>query len=209
MTLIVKENAKPREPVPLGTQQAVCCYVVQGPEEKDMNGFDQPKVIIGWELAELMSDKRPFMISRKFTLSLGKKANLRKFLDSWRGVAFTQEELQGFDLEKLIGVNCLLNLAEGVSKTTGKVYVNVLSAMPLVKGMAKIAPQMEKLPEWIEKWCEEGRVQAAEKERAREKLHADAAIARGEMPVQTPYAPVGAAAQAGQAEVDDPNSPPF
>jgi hypothetical protein len=94
------------------------------------------KTRIAWVIAEQMEDGRPFTASKKYTLSLHEKANLYKDLVSWRGRAFTPEERAGFDLEKLIGVNCQIQI---VHVTKGdKTYANITSIVPLAKGMAKM-----------------------------------------------------------------------
>ena len=50
-----------------------------------------------------MQDDRPFAVSRTYTASLFEAAALRKDLESWRGKSFTEEELGGFDISKLLG----------------------------------------------------------------------------------------------------------
>jgi hypothetical protein len=69
---------------------------------------------------------------------LHEKARLRKDLESWRGRAFTDAELKNFDLEVLIGANCLLNVVQ--SSKNGSTYANVSAVMPIKKGMDKITP---------------------------------------------------------------------
>ena len=88
---------------------------------------DEVKLV--WQISERneMSGKR-FLTSRKFTLSLHKKSTLRGFLTSWRGQAFTAEELAGFDIEVLVGVNCLLQVIHTPGREKGDVYATVVSA---------------------------------------------------------------------------------
>ena len=54
-------------------------------------------------------------ISATYTLSLGERSNLRKMLESWRSRAFTPEELQGFDLEKVFAFVSYPNWLSGLS----------------------------------------------------------------------------------------------
>jgi hypothetical protein len=96
----------------------------------------QHKVRLVWQIDEAMDDGRRFIVQKRYTLSLHKKANLRKDLESWRGRAFTEEELAGFDLEVLLDVNCFLNIVHVVKDSA--TYANVASIMPLKKGMAKM-----------------------------------------------------------------------
>ena len=83
------------------------------------------KVEIWWQLEERNPETGTrFTVRKRYTNSLHEKAALRKDLEMWRGRKFTQEELRGFDLEKLLGVPCQL---QTVHKTTddGKTFCNV------------------------------------------------------------------------------------
>lgn len=130
---------------PAGLHHAVCVDVVDlGIEvsdkyfDKDGNPTKAHKIKIVWQVDELMDDGRRFIISKKFTLSLNDKATLRKFLESWRGVPFTAKDLsQGFDVEKLVGVNCTLQ----VLQTEDGKYTNVSNIMPPPKGAQLIKPE--------------------------------------------------------------------
>jgi hypothetical protein len=81
----------------------------------------------------------PRVVSKTFTISLGKKSNLRKYLESWRGRIFTDEELQGFDISKLIGVNGMVQVIH--TSKDGNTYANVSAILPLYKGMPKMEPE--------------------------------------------------------------------
>jgi len=61
-------------------------------------------------------------------LSLHEKSNLGMDLVSWRGRPFTEQEKQGFDITKLIGVPCQINVMHNDS---GKEKIS--SVMPLGK----------------------------------------------------------------------------
>jgi hypothetical protein len=132
-------DSKTFDPAPAGVHQGVCVDVVdlgildvtwQGQSKK------QHKINVAWQIAELREDGKPFLVFKRYTLSLSEKANLRKDLESWRGRAFTREEEMGFDVESVIGANCLLNIQH--NESGGKTYANVVSIMPLVKGMPKM-----------------------------------------------------------------------
>jgi len=81
-------------------------------------------------------DKR-FVVTKTYTASLNEKANLRKDLESWRGRPFTVEELQGFDLEKVVKAPCMLNLVAQTTKA-GKTWTGIAAIMPLAKGAEKL-----------------------------------------------------------------------
>jgi len=129
---------------PTGTHHAVCVDVVDLGVEISDKYFNEKtgepnkahKVRFVWQISEpLMDDGRRYSISRKFTLSLNEKSALRKFLESWRGQPFTAADLSsGFDVEKLIGVNCILQVLQSED---GK-YHNVSAVMPLTKGVKAI-----------------------------------------------------------------------
>ena len=78
----------------------------------------------------------PHMAVRSFGLSLGEKSSLRPILEAWRGKKFTEEELEGFDLERLIGVNCQIQILH--NKYQGKTYGNVQAVVPAARGVAKM-----------------------------------------------------------------------
>jgi hypothetical protein len=128
------------EPAPAGVHQAVCVDVIdKGILEVTYAGQTkkQHKIVLSWQIDETRDDGKPFLVSKRYTLSLNEKATLRKDLESWRGKAFTREDEMGFDVESVIGANCLLNIQH---KTTGeRTYANVVSIMPLVKGMDRIS----------------------------------------------------------------------
>ena len=67
--------------------------------------------IFMWELPgeeiEIEGEMKPRAISETYTNSLGEKANLRKMLENWRGRAFTQEEMDGFDLRNVLGLSLI------------------------------------------------------------------------------------------------------
>jgi hypothetical protein len=150
MATIVTEGEMPEFEKPeLGFQHAVCSHVTDIGEQQTAYGMKE-KVVLSFELNQKMSDGRPFMISNFFTKSLYDQAALRAFLKNWRGKDLTADELKSFDLDRLIGVNCMLNLVENVAKN-GKTYVNIGSIAKCAKETPVIRPTGQPLPEWIAK----------------------------------------------------------
>lgn len=140
MPIIAKEPESTFSPAPEGLHQAVCCDVVE--LEAEVNKFTgqlQNKVRIVWEI-DTIDEKagRPFEVSQRYTNSLHEKAKLRIHLEAWRGRRFTDEELKGFDLEKLIGANCQIQVAQKVSDN-GKTYANIQAIVPIGKNTPKIS----------------------------------------------------------------------
>lgn len=141
MLTVSAENSGTFELPPAGAVAARCCRLIDlGSQESTFDGKTsmKRKLLLSWELAETRADGSPFTISRRFGLSLHENSALRAFLQAWRGRPFTDDELAGFDLRKLINAPCLLNIAH--TSRNGKDYANILSISPLPKGMT--APEL-------------------------------------------------------------------
>ena len=139
MAIMAREPESKITPAPEGLHQAVCVDGVDLGLVETQWG-QKPKVEIRWQLDVVNEDAgKRFDIRARYTLSLSEKANLRKQLETWRGRKFSQEELQGFDLEKLIGVNCQLQVIHNLSDE-GKTYANVQAIVPHNAKLPKIAP---------------------------------------------------------------------
>lgn len=139
-----KTNATQYERPAPGSHLGVCVAVIDlGTQPKTFQGVvgHERQVRLTFELPnEKMEGKynpkdkgKPFLVSRSFKQSLHVKANLRKFLEGWRGRAFKQEELEGVDPRKFLGVPCRLNIIESEDGQ----YTNIDSVSPLGKGEKK------------------------------------------------------------------------
>jgi len=123
-------------PAPAGVHAAVCIDVIDlGELEVSYAGKTkrQHKIKIIWQIDEDRDDGKPFHVQKRYTLSLHEKAGLRKDLESWRGKPFSDTELQGFDVENLLGVAAMLNIVHAVAQ--GSTFANIASIMRLAKGM--------------------------------------------------------------------------
>jgi len=132
------------EPIPTGNYLARCYSMVHlGTIEENILGTLKSlnKVRITWELpTELKvfkeeNGEQPMVISKEFTLSLHEKATLRSFLKNWRGKDFTDEEAKAFDIEKLVGAPCMLNVTHKTKKDGSGVYAEIGSVSTLPKGL--------------------------------------------------------------------------
>lgn len=126
MALTVKEHGGGDfKSAPAGTHMGRCIRLVDiGTQHGEYQGKPtvRKQLVITWELPnELMDDGKPFIASKFYTASLGEKANLRKDLESWRGRAFSEEELAGFDLRNILNKPCMLSLIEKENSTKTKV----------------------------------------------------------------------------------------
>lgn len=140
MPIVAKRPTTTFTPAPEGPQQAVCVDVVDlGLVEHEWKGNKKLDLMVRiiWHSAEIDPETlKPYEISNRYTNSLGEKANLRKHLESWRGRAFTEAELDGFDLETVLGANAFIQIVHNVSK--GKTYANIASIMSLPKGTSPL-----------------------------------------------------------------------
>ena len=136
-------ESKSYEPAPAGNHVAICFSMIHiGRVKESFKGEDKEldKVRIAWELPEELKEfkegegAKPITVSKEFTLSMNEKANLRKFLESWRGKGFTEEEAKRFDITKLLGKPCMLSVIHKTSKH-GKVYADISSVSALPKKM--------------------------------------------------------------------------
>jgi hypothetical protein len=159
-------------PVPMGTHIAICDMVVDlGKQRTTYQGEESVKhqIYLRWQIpAERVEWKDgdgnqkegPAVIGKTYTLSLGEKANLRKDLQAWRGKSFTEDELRGFDVAKLLGVPCTLSVTH--TEKNGRTYTNVASLGGIPKGMEKPTAEngvtlydndnpgtFENLPKWL------------------------------------------------------------
>ena len=124
MSIIIKEPERKYTPAPEGLHQAVCCDVVDLGIVATPWG-DKHQVELRWEIEAINPDTGgPHLVRQRYTASLGEKAKLRQALEPWRGRKFTPQELAGFDLEKLIGVNCQLQVVHNLSDD-GRTWANV------------------------------------------------------------------------------------
>ena len=121
MGLNIKSNSKEFELIPEGQHIGVCYKIIdQGtrnetyPRDAEPNSDNTKKrktLGVTWEIPEQkMADGRPMSISKTYTASLNENSTLYKDLVTWRGKSFTKEELEGFDIDKMIGAPANLEI---------------------------------------------------------------------------------------------------
>ena len=140
-----KSESFEKELIPAGNYVARCYKMIEiGTCEEEFLGVKKQmhKVRIGWELPTELKvfnpekGEQPSVIDKEYTLSLADKANLRKDLQSWRGKAFTDDEAEAFDITKLLGVPCMLNIIhQQGKKDPTKTYQAIGSVSPMPKGL--------------------------------------------------------------------------
>ena len=150
-----------------GVYTAISSMMIDiGGQRSTLDNNIRRKFIMVWnivgEFVEVNKEKLPRVMSKEYTLSINEKSNLRKDLQAWRGQAFTEEELQGFNLLTVMNKPCQLQIIN--EEKNGKNYNNISAIMALPKGM-KVDPleetvvfitnnpetwvNYEKIPKWI------------------------------------------------------------
>lgn len=151
-----------------GVYTAISSMMIDiGAQKSVLDNNIRRKFIMVWnvvgEFIEVNKEKLPRVMSKEYTLSLNEKSNLRKDLQAWRGQAFTEEELQGFDILNVMNKPCQLQIIN--EEKNGKTYNNISAIMAMPKGMtvstldeitifitnnAETWQNWEKIPKWIQ-----------------------------------------------------------
>jgi len=141
MTSIVAKGSEKSSSFPsvsVGVHKARCIKVIDlGTQKKDYKGTVSWKheVMVVFETPDQTNDtSEPLTISKWYNLSLHEKSNLGIDLTSWRGRAFSEIEKKGFDIAKLVGVPCTLNVIQGNKN-------NKIGSVMSIKKDDKIAEQ--------------------------------------------------------------------
>lgn len=127
---------------PAGNMAAVCVALIDlGTQQDSYQGVpkENHQMVIVWELAGMVSAKtgKNHLVCERFNVSLHPKANLRKTLESWRGVPIKDDE--EFDVFKIVGAPCLIQVSHDITKSGNEIYsIDAVTGLP--KGMAKAAP---------------------------------------------------------------------
>lgn len=94
------------------------------------------RVRLSWELPtktrKFKEDEpaKPFSVSKELTLSMGSKSNLRPIVEGMLGVSFTDDDAKSFDIDELLGKDCLINLTHKESPNGKYVAINSTSQLP-------------------------------------------------------------------------------
>lgn len=129
---------------PAGNHIARCYQMIEiGTETNEYQGEvkKQHKVRLVWELPneretfDPAKGEQPFSIGKDYTLSMHEKSTLRHDLKSWRGKDFTEAEAKSFDITRLMGVPCMLNVIHEPKKDGSGMRAKVAGISPLPKGM--------------------------------------------------------------------------
>lgn len=144
-------GGKDFDPVPEGSHFAVCdMFVDLGLQDSRFGA--KHKVYFRWQIPNLTVKyekdghqiEAPMSIGATYTLSLAEKSNLRPMLQSWRGRAFTPDELKKFDVSTVVGAPCMITVTH-TPKDGGGVFSNVASVAKMPGGIEPPTVQGEPL----------------------------------------------------------------
>jgi hypothetical protein len=134
-------GSQTRQIAPEGAYPARCYQIIdKGTIFDEKWGNKKRKVQFLFELptetAVFSEDKgeQPFYVKGVFNLTMGEKASLRKFIESWIGKKLTDAQAADFDITKLLGHPGMINIAHNGKED--RVYANIMGISPLPKGLA-------------------------------------------------------------------------
>lgn len=120
--------------VDLGTHDATYEGKPVDPKRSIRITWELPTEMRKWE-KDGQEQKVPTVIGNDYTLSLGKKANLRRVVECVIGTSLSDEEAKGFDVFDLVGMESLLSIVQDTAKSSGNLYAKIQSIAKLPKGM--------------------------------------------------------------------------
>lgn len=146
VTTIPAEEGKEFAPHPKGPVLARCIHVIDlGEKVSEWQGLTSLKRVLQFVFYTGVKKENgePFLLtSKEFTNSMGDKANLRKFLEAWRGAAYTPEQVKKpIDLSRLVGQPCQLTIDHATSKK-GRLYATIASISPVLPQVIDHVPKL-------------------------------------------------------------------
>ncbi len=139
-TLVAKGSDSKFKPHPEGQYIGVCVDVIDlGEKVQDFPGtvpYLASTCAIVFRTGERNEEVGEYIdIAREFTVSMGDKANLRKFLEQWRGKPYDKADIdKGVPLHKLEGQPGMLSISHKVSGKN-RTYANITACVGVPKQM--------------------------------------------------------------------------
>ena len=81
-------------------------------------------------------DNKPLIVSKRYTVSLGDQATLRKDLESWANKKMSASDRVNFDLKNLLDKFCMVNISHSED---GK-YANIAGISPIPSALKNAVP---------------------------------------------------------------------
>lgn len=140
--LVAKGNDKSFAPHPEGQFVAQCVDMIALGDKVEQYQSQpaklSPKCALVFRTGERDERGEYIDIAREFTVSMGDLANLRQFLEQWRGRQYAPQQIEeGVPLHKLTNQHALLTIAHKVS-AKGRTYANITACVGVPKQMASV-----------------------------------------------------------------------
>ena len=138
-TIVARGTESKYAPHPEGQFVGQCVDVINlGEKVQDFPGTEPylaPTCALVFRTGEVNDAGECIDIAREFTVSMGEKANLRKFLEQWRGRPYTKEQVEaGVPIDKLTWQHGLLSISHRTSGK-GRIYANITACVGVPKAM--------------------------------------------------------------------------
>ena len=139
---------------PIGNHIARCYQLIDlGTQDSLKYGNASHKLRFTWELCEETRDfgkgkPEPYSVSMTVNFFFGRNSNFTKLLEGWKGGTFTDAELDNFELKKLVGKACMVNVVHATSGDND--YANVASVSPVPAKWKDRVPAMYNQPVYFE-----------------------------------------------------------
>jgi hypothetical protein len=145
--MIISDNSKEFKIAPAGLHMARLYSIIDlGHQSVEWAGESKimHKVVFTWELHGnddadqplQTDDKKPLIVSKRYTVSLGDQARLRQDLEAWSNKKMTAEDRKNFDLKGLLGKFCMVNITHSED---GK-YANISGISPVPSALRNAQP---------------------------------------------------------------------
>lgn len=159
--MIISEEAKEFKIAPQGSHLGRLYSIIDlGHQEVKWNDEVKimHKVVFTWELHGEDNDGnplttemgKPLIVSKRYTVSLGDQATLRKDLEGWSAKKMTAEDRKKFDLKGLLGKLAMVNITHSED---GR-YANISSLSPIPAALRK-APLPDPVNPEVHFWLAE------------------------------------------------------
>ena len=162
---IKKKSGSSVPPMDAGTYPAVCVGIVDlGRQYSETFKKYNDKALFIWEIPsqtiEIDGESKPRWLSKDFTSSFSEKSNLYNMLVSWRGKAFTEDELKEdkdgfvrFRIKDMLGAGCFLQVI--VEEKDSGTYNRITSVIALPAGMEPPQAQNLLISFDVDEWDDE------------------------------------------------------
>jgi len=145
--MIISDNSKEFKIAPAGSHMARLYSIIDlGHQATEWAGESKimHKVVFTWELHGdddngqplQTDDKKPLIVSKRYTVSLGDQARLRQDLEAWSNKKMSPEDRKNFDLKNLLGKFCMVNITHSED---GK-YANISGISPVPSALRNAQP---------------------------------------------------------------------